>query len=46
MTKVIPVLPAKDMNEQCSFYKSLGFELTKKYKAPPYAVVKYDDIVI
>lgn len=46
MSKVIPVLPAKNMNEQCSFYESLGFELTKKYKAPPYAVVEYDDIVI
>ena len=46
VSKVIPVLPAKNMGEQCAFYESIGFEVTKKYTAPPYAVVEYDDIVL
>lgn len=46
MSKVIPVLPAKNMNEQCAFYESIGFTVAKKYTAPPYAVVEYDDISI
>lgn len=46
MSKVIPILPAKNLNGQCAFYESLGFAVTKKYKAPPYAVVEYDDISI
>lgn len=46
VSKVIPILPAKNMNEQCAFYESIGFAVAKKYKAPPYAVVEFDDIAI
>jgi predicted enzyme related to lactoylglutathione lyase len=44
MSKIIPLLPAKNMSEQCTFYESIGFTLVKKYTAPPYAVVEYEDI--
>lgn len=46
VSKVIPVLPAKNMKEQCAFYESIGFTVVKKYTAPPYAVVEYDDITL
>jgi predicted enzyme related to lactoylglutathione lyase len=46
MSKVIPVIPAKNMSEQCGFYESVGFTIVKKYTAPPYAVAEYDDITL
>lgn len=46
MSKVIPVIPAKNLTEQCAFYESIGFTVSKKYTAPPYAVVEYEDIIL
>jgi hypothetical protein len=47
MSKVIPILPCANINEQCGFYESIGFTATAKYTAPnAYAVVQFDDITL
>lgn len=46
MSQVIPILPAKNMREQCAFYEIIGFTVVKEYTAPPYAVLGYEDITL
>lgn len=47
MAKVIPILPCVNIDEQCAFYESIGFEVTAKYRAPnAYAALRYEDITL
>jgi hypothetical protein len=47
MSKVIPILPCVNVNEQCAFYESIGFETIAKYTTPnAYAVLNYKDITL
>jgi len=47
MSKVIPILPCGNINDQCIFYESMGFTTVAKYTAPnAYAVVQHGDVTL